>query len=75
VRYIDPMGHITDDPYGGAPPDGIKLLIRPDGWRGLFWGVCPACGLRFRRDMYCWMAYSMHYCGAHMGIKLWRKLA
>ena len=73
-RYIDPSGGITDDPYGGGQPDGIRLLIRPDGWRGFFYGICPACGARFKRSMWCWFAYSGHYCAVHLGIRLYRRL-
>lgn len=73
-RYIDPLGRITTDPYGGGPEDGIRLLVCPSGWRGLFFGHCPACGERFTRDKWCWFRYSGHYCAIHMGIPLYRQL-
>jgi hypothetical protein len=72
-RYIDPLGHVTTDPYGGGQPDGIRLLIKPDGWRGWFYGICPGCGQRFRLGLWCWTGYSGHYAAAHLRVALWRR--
>lgn len=59
---------------GATGPDGQRLLnpVRKHRWSWFFY--CPLCSQRFLDSRFRVPAYTMHYCGVHLGIKVFRGL-